>query len=138
MSNVNESRPLSELIGGLASDISNLFRKEIQLAKAEASEKFSQTMGGIVFLLAGAVLALGALGVFLSFLVTLIASFFEAQGMDETLATAIGSIIVTVVVGIIAFVLVNRGLSALKASNLKLERTATSLGRDADVVKERL
>ncbi|WP_127751878.1 MULTISPECIES: phage holin family protein [unclassified Devosia] len=138
MSNVNDSRPLSELIGGLAGDISNLFHKEIQLAKAEASEKFSQTMGGVVFLLAGAVLALGALGVFLSFLVSLIAAFFEAQGMDETMATSIGAIIVTVVVGIIAYVLVNRGLNALKASNLKMERTASSLGRDADVVKERL
>ncbi|MDF2798894.1 MAG: phage holin family protein [Devosia sp.] len=138
MSNVNDSRPLSELIGGLASDISNLFHKEIQLAKAEASEKVSQTINGVVILLAGAVLALGALGVFLSFLVSLIASFFEAQGMDETMATSIGAIIVTVVVGIIAYVMVNRGLNALKASNLKMERTASSLGRDADVVKERL
>ena len=138
MSNVNDSRPLSELIGGLASDISNLFHKQIQLAKAEASEKVSQTINGVVILLAGAVLALGALGVFLSFLVSLIASFFEAQGMDETMATSIGAIIVTVVVGIIAYVMVNRGLNALKASNLKMERTASSLGRDADVVKERL
>jgi hypothetical protein len=138
MSGPNESRPLSELLGGLAGDISGLFRKEIELAKAEASEKFSQTLGGMQMLLAGAVLALGALGVFLSALVALLAAFFVAQGMGETIAGALAAIIVTVVVGLIAWALVARGLNTLKASNLKLERTASSLGHDADVVKERL
>ena len=113
MSNTQEGRPLAELIGGLAGDISSLFRKEIQLAKAEASEKLSDTIAGVVSLLIGAVLALGALGVLLAG-------------------------IVTIVVGIIAYVFVNRGLNALKASNLNMNRTAASLSRDADIVKERL
>jgi ABC-type uncharacterized transport system fused permease/ATPase subunit len=138
MSAPNEARPLTELLGGLAGDISGLFRKEIQLAKAEASEKFSQTLGGFQTLLAGAVLALGALGVFLSALVSLLAAFFVAQGMGEAFAGALASVIVTVVVGLIASALIARGLNTLKASNLKLERTASSLGHDADVVKERL
>ncbi len=138
MSQVNEGRPLAELLGGLASDISNLFRKEIQLAKAEASEKLSQTMGGVVSLLIGAVLALGALGVLLSAIVSLLASFFVNQGMDPAMSNAIAAGIVTIVVGIIAYIFVNRGLSALKASNLNLNRTTASLSRDADIVKERL
>lgn len=138
MSQVNESRPLAELLGGLASDISNLFRKEIQLAKAEASEKLSQTIGGVVSLLIGAVLALGALGVLLSAIVSLLASFFINQGMDPAMSNAIAAGIVTIVVGIIAYIFVNRGLSALKASNLNLNRTTASLSRDADIVKERL
>ena len=44
MSGANEGRPLAELLGGLATDISTLFRKEVQLAKTEASEKVSETM----------------------------------------------------------------------------------------------
>jgi drug/metabolite transporter (DMT)-like permease len=138
MSQVNESRPLAELLGGLASDISNLFRKEIQLAKAEASEKLHQTIGGVVSLGIGAVLALGALGVLLSAIVSLLASFFVNQGMDPAMSNAIAAGIVTIVVGIIAYIFVNRGLSALKASNLNLNRTTASLSRDADIVKERL
>lgn len=138
MSQVNESRPLAELLGGLASDISNLFRKEIQLAKAEASEKVSQTMGGVVSLLIGAVLALGALGVLLSAIVSLLASFFVNQGMDPAMSNAIAAGIVTIVVGIIAYIFINRGKSALKVSNLNLNRTTASLSRDADIVKERL
>ena len=138
MANGTESRPLSELLGGLVGDISSLFRKEIQLAKAEASEKISQTMHGVVFIAIGGVLALGALGVLLSAIVSLLASFFVAQGWDETMSNAVAAFIVTVVVGIVAYVMINRGTSALKASNLNLNRTAASLGRDADVVKERL
>jgi drug/metabolite transporter (DMT)-like permease len=138
MSQVNEGRPLAELLGGLASDISNLFRKEIQLAKAEASEKLSQTIGGVISLVIGAVLALGALGVLLSAIVSLLASFFVNQGMDPAMSNAIAAGIVTIVVGIIAYIFVNRGLSALKASNLNLNRTTASLSRDADIVKERL
>jgi drug/metabolite transporter (DMT)-like permease len=138
MSQVNESRPLAELLGGLAGDISNLFRKEIQLAKAEASEKLHQTIGGVVSLGIGAVLALGALGVLLSAIVSLLASFFVNQGMDPAMSNAIAAGIVTIVVGIIAYIFVNRGLSALKASNLNLNRTTASLSRDADIVKERL
>lgn len=138
MSQVNEGRPLAELLGGLASDISGLFRKEIQLAKAEASEKVSQTMAGFVSLVIGGVLALGALGVLLSAIVSLLASFFVNQGLDEALATAIAAAIVTIVVGIIAYVFINRGMSALKASNLNMNRTTASLSRDADIVKERL
>lgn len=138
MSQVNDSRSLAELLSGLVSDISGLFRKEIQLARAETSEKVGQMMGGAISLLIGGVLALGALGVFLSALVTLIASYFVAQGMDPTLSNATAAGIVTVVVAIIGWIFISRGLDTLKASNLNLNRTTTSLGRDADMVKERL
>lgn len=138
MSTVNESRPLAELLGGLASDISTLFRKEIQLAKTEASEKVSETMHGVVWLLVGGVLALGALGVFLSAVVSLLAAFLIDQGMDPTVAGAISALVVTAVVGIAGWIAVSKGMGMLKASNLNMQRTASSLGRDADMVKERL
>lgn len=138
MSTVNESRPLAELIGGLANDISTLFRKEVQLAKAEASEKLSQTMSGVMSIAIGGVLALGALGVLLSAIVSLLAAFLVDQGLDPTMANALAAFAVTIVVGIAGWIAISKGLNALKASNLNLNRTATSLGRDADIVKERL
>jgi Na+-translocating ferredoxin:NAD+ oxidoreductase RnfD subunit len=138
MSQAKENRPLSELLGGLVSDISALFRKEIQLAKAETSEKVRAMMGGVVSLLIGGVLMLGALGVLLSGLVTIITAFFVAQGMDASVSTAIAAGVVTVIVGIVAWIFISKGLDTLKASNVNLNRTTTSLGRDADIVKERL
>ena len=133
-----ESRPLAELIGGLASDISTLFRKEIELVKTEASEKLNQTTGALVFLGAGAVLALGALGVILAAIVTALAAFFAARGVDMTTANSLAAAIVGISVAAVAWMLVSRGLDGLKARNLKLERSAASLQRDASVVKERM
>lgn len=133
-----EGRPLGELLGGLVNDLSTLFRKEIQLAKAEAGEKVSQTMGGVASIAIGGVLALGALGVLLSAIVSLIAAFFVNQGMDPTMANALAAFVVTAIVGIAGWMSISKGISALKASNLKLNRTAASLSRDADIVKERL
>ena len=138
MSTGNEGRPLAELLGGLVSDISTLFRQEVQLAKTEASEKVSQTMGAAASIAIGGVLVLGALGVLLSALVSLLAALFVNMDWDPTLANAVAAFIVTAVVGIAGWISISRGTSALKASNLNMNRTAASLSRDADIVKERL
>ncbi|KKB75938.1 nutrient deprivation-induced protein [Devosia soli] len=138
MSQVHESRPLAELLGGLVGDLSNLFRKEVQLAKTEASEKLSEVMGAASALAIGGVLLLGALGVLLSAIVSILAAWMVNAGVDPTLSTAFAALIVTVVVGLIGWMFLSRGLNALKASNLSMNRTASSLGRDAGIVKERL
>lgn len=134
----NEGRPLAELLGGLATDISTLFRQEVQLAKTEASEKVSDAMAGISAIAIGGVLVLGALGVLLAAIVTLIAAFLVNQGMDPTFSHALAAIIVTVVVGLAGWMNISKGMSALKSNHLNMNRTAASLGRDANVVKERL
>lgn len=138
MSGTNEGRPLAELLGGLATDISTLFRQEVQLAKTEASEKLSDTMAGASAIAIGGVLLLGALGVFLAAVVTVLAALFVGQGMDPTLASALSAVIVTAIVGIAGWMSISRGLAALKSQNLNMNRTAASLGRDANIVKERL
>jgi hypothetical protein len=138
MATTNESRPIAELLGGLVNDLSTLFRQEVQLAKTEASEKVSQATGAAASIAIGGVLVLGALGVLLAAIVSLLAALFVNMGMDPTLANALSAFSVTAVVGIAGWTFINRGTSALKASNLNLNRTASSLGRDANIVKERL
>ena len=133
-----ENRPIADLLGGLVTDLSTLFRKEVQLAKVEASEKLSDVIGAAGAIAIGGVLALGALGVLLAAVVSLLASLLVNMGIDPTLASALSAVVVTLVVGLIAWSFIGRGLHALKASNLNMNRTAASLGRDADIVKERL
>lgn len=133
-----ENRPIADLLGGLVADLSTLFRKEVQLAKVEASEKLSDVISAAGAIAIGGVLALGALGVFLAAIVSLLASLLVNMGIDPTLANALSAVVVTVVVGLVAWSFIGRGLHALKASNLNMNRTAASLGRDADIVKERL
>jgi uncharacterized membrane protein len=138
MATGTEGRPLAELLGSLASDITSLFRKEVDLAKAEASEKVSQIAGAATSLAIGGVLLLGAVGVLLSAIVSLLAAFFVSRGMDPTFASALSAFLVTLVVGIIGWIFISKGVEAVKARSLNMNRTAASLERDAQIVKERL
>jgi hypothetical protein len=130
------STGLADLLGGLASDISGLFRKEIQLAKAEASEKFDEAMKASRNLAIGGVLAIGAVGVLLSALVTGLAALLINMGMAETPAGFVAGLIVAAVIGGIAWVLISRGIAELKANKLNMQRTTNSLRMDAETVKE--
>jgi hypothetical protein len=139
MANTSDNRPLSELVTGLVGDISGLFRKEINLAKAEASEKMSRAMGGVEMLLAGLIFAIGAVGVLLAALVSGLSAFLVAvMGFAEHNAEALSAVVVGVVVAFIAWGMISKGMGILKDhNNLNLDRTATSLRRDAQVLKER-
>jgi len=132
-----DDRSLSELVTGLVSDISGLFRKEINLAKTEASEKMAHALTGVEAFAAGLVLAICAIGVLLAALVKGLTAFLVARGMTEPSADALSSVIVGIVVALIAWGLISRGLAALRGNSLKLERTSASLQQDAKIVKDR-
>jgi hypothetical protein len=138
MTRSNDNLPLSELVGSLVADVSSLFRKEMDLAKTEASEKISRALSGVEVLVIGIVLAIGAVGVLLSALVSGLAAFLMTQGLTQTLSQALSALIVGVVIGGIAWALVSKGLSALRGANLTLDRTTASIRRDVEVVKEKM
>lgn len=138
MSYAEHGRSLPELLGSLATDISGLFRKEIQLAKAEASEKLDVVMSAAQKLAIGAVLGIGAVGVLLAAIVAGLAALFVGMGMAPTLANSLSALIVAAVFGGIAWSLVSGAIASIKSENLTLDRTAHSLARDAQVVTEKL
>lgn len=137
MSNPVENRPLSELLTGLVADVSGLFRKEINLAKAEASEKVSKAMTGVEMLAAGLVFAIGAIGVLLAAVVSGLSALLLSMGFAERNADAIAAVVVGLIVAVIGWGMISRGLAVLKGSSMNLDRTATSLQRDVQVLKER-
>jgi hypothetical protein len=137
MAHIDHGPSLPELVTGLVSDISGLFRKEIQLAKAEATEKVEEVMAAGVKLAIGGVLAIGALGVLLAGIVTALAAILVGLGVEPTLANSISALIVAVVVGLIGWSSIKAGLNSLSASKLNMDRTVHSLSQDAQVVKEK-
>lgn len=137
MSTIGENRSLPDLLRDLSSDVAMLFRKEVQLAKAEAGEKATKVISGMEFLLAGGVLALGALGVLLAAAVAILAALFMNLGMAELTASSLAALVVGGIVGIIAWALISRGLKHFRAQELALDRTAHSLSRDADIIREK-
>ena len=136
MAHAEPGRPLGDLLTGLIGDISGLFRKEIELAKTEASEKIDGAMKAGRSLAIGGVLAIGAIGVFLAALVTGLAALLMNMGMSETTASFVAGLIVTAVIGGVAWMMISRGLDELKNNNLNMERTTNSIRMDAAAVKE--
>lgn len=123
-----DDRSLKELLSDLSNSITTLFRKEIELARAETSEKISQTGTAIASIAAGGILALAALIVLLQALVIALTEAGIPAGWS--------ALIVGAVVAGIAYALVHKGTTDLKASNLAPKRTLASLKQDAHVVKE--
>ena len=91
-------KPLKDLVSDLGSNIAMLFRKEIQLARAETSEKIGQAGTAIASIAAGNILALAALLVLLQALVVAIA--------EAGVPPAVAALIVGAVVALIAYLLV--------------------------------
>lgn len=137
MSEVHQSQSIGDLLSGLVNDISLLFRKELQLAKAEAGEKVEQVVGAGRSVIIGAVLAIGAVGVLLAALVAILAAILVAMGMGATLANAISAVVVAAIIGGIAWGMISSGINAVKATNLQPTRTVRAVTEDVNAVQEK-
>ncbi len=115
------------LVKDLVGNVNDLFYKEIQLLRAEMSEKTTQAMTAIGMIVAGIVIVLVAL-IVLAF--ALVAALENAG-----LGAGWSALIVGGVFAIIAFILIGKGVTDLKASNLAPNRTADSLSKDAQMAK---
>ncbi|WDZ81868.1 phage holin family protein (plasmid) [Ensifer adhaerens] len=136
MLNPRDDRPLSELMTVLVTDISGLFRKEIDLAKAEAGENLDRAIGSLETLLVGLIFAIAAIGVLLSAVVQGLSAFLVGQGMQEANADALSAVIVGVLVALLAWAMISRSLAKLSNRTMRFDKTTASLQRDLEVAKE--
>jgi Putative Actinobacterial Holin-X, holin superfamily III len=128
-----DDRSIGRLLTDLSTETTALLRGEIDLAKAEVSEKVSQAA------MAVAALAAGALVLFAGFLVLLDAAVFGLGRVLEPYGLpALAALIVAIGTMIVGLIILLIGRSALKAENLAPRRTAESLRRDREFVKEQV
>ena len=128
MNEQHATRSAPGLVGEALTHVSNLVREEVNLARTEISENVSRAGLAIGMIAAGLVLALTALNVLSAALVAAIAN----MGIDAGWA----ALIVGVALGVIALALAIKGRNDLKLSSLAPTRTARSVRRDAEAVKE--
>ena len=123
----DSSHGLGEIIGGLANDIQQLVRGEISLARAELDQKLHRIILAAIWLLGGALVGFAGLVVVL-------------QGVAAALALVIptwaASLIVGVIIVIVGALFARSGLAMLSLKALTPDRTAASLQRDVNMVKE--
>ena len=123
-----EHRSTATLLTDVVDQVSELFRKELQLFRAEIGEKSNQAFAAMGMIVGGIVLSLVALNALMAALIALI----DWLGLEEGWAALVAGL----VVAIVGFALVSSGRNKLKASQLAPNRTADSLRRDADTARE--
>jgi len=122
-------RAVSELLGDLSQQTSTLVRQELDLAKAELTQKGKQAGAGAGLLVGGAVVALLALGALTACFIALLAT-----AMDTWLA----ALIVTAVYAAIAAVLAMVGRARIrKATPAAPEQTIETVKEDVQWAKTR-
>lgn len=127
-----ESRPggdqsVGELLRQLSEETSTLVRQEVQLAKAELSQKASLAGKGAGLLAGAAVMGLGVFGAFTAFLIAVIALAVPVW---------VAALIVTVLYAAVAAALALAGRAALrKATPLAPEQTVDSVKEDVQWAK---
>jgi hypothetical protein len=128
-----DDRSLGTLLTQLTSDTSELVRQEIALAKAEMSEKLTQLGLAIAALVAGGLVFFGGFLVLLDAAVFGLGRVLEPYGLP-----ALAALIVAIATMIVGIVILMIGRNNLKPANLTPSRTAQSLRRDKDLVKEQM
>jgi len=122
-------RPLGEVARDLTKDLSLLVRQEIELAKAEMSEKGRTAAPGIGMLGGAGVVALAAAGALTAFLILVLAIF-----LPEWLA----ALIVAAVLGAAAYLLMKQGKERVEEAGKPVpEQTIETVKEDVEWAKTR-
>ena len=126
MNDANKST--GSILSDALTNVSSLVRNEVDLARAEVSENVTRAGVALGLIAASAIIALVALNVLVA---ALVAGLAEA-GLDAGWA----ALIVGALLGVLAYVLLNKGTNDLKLSSLAPTRTVKNVQRDAAAVKE--
>lgn len=119
---------LGDLLSHLMSDVTALFRQEVELAKAELRAEGNRAAKA-------AVLVAGAAGVAL--LAAILLSFALAWLLAEFLPTWVGFLIVGVIYAVVAAVLAKNGRNRLQQIDPVPQQTVETLKEDAQWAKNR-
>ena len=124
-----DERSLGELFGDLARDTATLVTQEVTLAKTEMTAKATRVGKDIGFLAVGGMIAYAGLLAIIAGVILL---------LDAIVPLWVSALIVGLVVAGVGYLLVQRGLSALKREDLTPHQTIESLKEDTQWAKEQV
>jgi uncharacterized membrane protein YqjE len=119
-------KSLGELFGEMTSEVSELMRKEVQLAKVEIKEEVGRAGK------AGGMFGAGAVA---GYFALLFVSLALAWLLDQAMNTALAFFIVGLLYGVAAAVLITRGREQMKHVDPVPRQTVETLKEDAEWVK---
>jgi hypothetical protein len=118
----------TDLVSDALQNVSNLVRKEVDLARAEINENLRRAATAIGLLVGAVVIALVALNVLAAALVSALTALGIPAGWS--------AVIVGGALALIAFGMTAKGTNDLKLSSIAPNRAARNVKRDAEVIKE--
>jgi hypothetical protein len=128
MPELRQERGVAELFGQLSQDMTMLVRQEVQLARAEMSEKLSRLTANLVSVIAGGFVAyVGALA--------LVAALILALNDLASISPWVSALIVGAVLAIAGYAMLRRGLGELKRVDLAPRRTVENIKDDVQAIK---
>ena len=129
MSENRSEKPLGELFSDLASEMSNLVRQEVELAKVEVGQKAKYVGRNIGYLVVGGAIAYAALLAVIAAIILL---------LDKVMPSWGAALLVGVVVAGIGWLLIGKAVSALQQTDVTPRETVETLKEDAAWVKQQI
>jgi uncharacterized BrkB/YihY/UPF0761 family membrane protein len=124
-----ENKPLGDLFGDLATEMSNLVRQEVALARVEISQKAKHVGKNVAYLVVGGAVAYAAALAIIAAIIMLLGRYMPDWG---------AALLVGVVVAGIGWLLIGKAMSALQQTEMTPRQTVETLKEDATWMKEQL
>lgn len=129
MPELRQERGIGELFGQLSQDMTMLVRQEVQLARAEMSEKLSRLTANLVSVIAGGFVAyVGGLA--------LVAALILGLNDLANISPWVSALIVGAVLAIAGYAMLRRGLDKLKRVDIAPRRTVENIRDDVQSIKD--
>lgn len=124
-----EDRPLGELFSDMTSQVQELLRKEVELAKVETKEQVTRAgKAGAMF---------GAAGI-TGFFAVLLLSFAAAWGLAEAIPVGLAFLAIGLLFAVVAGILFTQGKAKVAELKPMPEQTMKTLRDDVEVAKDSL
>lgn len=130
MQQTNNDRSLGDLFGDLARDMGTLVSQEVTLARTEITETATRVGKDIAVVAVGGLVAYAGLLAIIAAVIFLIA--------DRGVPLWLSALIVGAIVAAVGYVLVQRGITALKQQDLTPRQTIASIKEDTQWAKEQI
>src|SRR5215218_4345039 len=119
---MDNNKPLGDLFSDLATEMSNLIRQEVALAKVEVSQKAKYVGRNVGYLVVGGAVAYAALLAVLAAIIML---------LDKVMPSWGAALLVGVVVAVIGWLLIGKAITALQQTDVTPHETVETLKEDA-------
>ena len=124
-----ENKPLGDLFGHLASEMSNLVRQEVALARVEMTQNAKRLGKNVGYLVVGGAVGYAALLALIAAVIMLLDNWLPSWG---------AALLVGILIAGISWLMIGKALNALQEGEITPRETVETLKEDAAWVKQQI